>query len=311
MDYLNNLSNNITLPAKKNTTRFVEIDVAKGMAVILMMFFHYFYLGKHMNIFSVDTSTGFLHASAKIAHTTFIIASGANLAISTANKSPKDYVPKKTKRGLFLVAVGLIISYLTNIEFGDLYVKFGILHFMGTATILSSFLMRVPLLVFATSFGILMLHCLLNFTSGFRDSFYNVCQKNPFLCFVTGIMNLKYTSVDHFSLIPNLGYFLLGSTIAFTLYKINVVQTELNEINNLENQEVLQNNMAHNNQSYIPVERKYKWLGFLDQHKDTMLIKGLAWVGKRSLMFYVTHFIILYCIFKIIQINRIQDSSIN
>ena len=123
---------------QKEKEHYIEIDVAKGCAVLLMMFFHYFYLGKHMNILNVNTDSGLLYLCAKLAHTTFIIASGMNLAISTSGKSSDDYVPKKVKRGLYLFGIGLIISYLTQIEFGDSNVKFGIMHFLGFATIIST-----------------------------------------------------------------------------------------------------------------------------------------------------------------------------
>ena len=270
--------------------RFVEIDVVKGVAVLLMMFFHYFYLGKHMNVVNVNTDSGLLYLCAKLAHTTFIIASGMNLAISTSGKSSKEYIPKKVKRGLYLLAVGLIISYLTKIEFGDSYVKFGIMHFMGIATILSTFVMKVPILTYVISAGILLIHILLK-TPSIKNRFFEVCEKNPFMCFISGIMNLKYDSLDHFSLIPYLGYFLLGSAIAFTCYKIKNVENELSQEVNY-------------NYNYDDNGRKIEALGFLDKYQDNPIVKGLAWVGKRSMMFYVVHFTILYCIFKIIQINR-------
>ena len=163
--------------------RFIEIDIAKGIAVLLMMFFHYFYLGKHMNIMDVDTNSGLLHICAKLAHTTFIIASGMNLAISTSGKSSQDYIPKKVKRGLYLIAVGLIISYFTKVEFGDSYVKFGIMHFIGTATILSSFLMKIPILACLVSATILLIHFLLK-TPSLKNKFMNLCERNPFACFI-------------------------------------------------------------------------------------------------------------------------------
>ena len=270
--------------------RFIEIDVVKGVAVILMMFFHYFYLGKHMNVLNANTDSGLLYLCAKLAHTTFIIASGMNLAISTSGKSSDEYIPKKVKRGLYLLAVGLIISYLTKMEFGDSYVKFGIMHFMGIATILSAFVMKVPVLTYVVSAGILLIHILLK-TPSIKSKFFQVCEKNPFMCFISGIMNLKYESLDHFSLIPYLGYFLLGSAIAFTCYKIKNVDNELNELSSI--------NYDSNDNG-----RKIEVLGFLDKYQDNPIVKGFAWVGKRSMMFYIVHFTILYCIFKIIQINR-------
>ena len=282
--------NSVDSQNKSQKKRFIEIDVAKGCAVLLMMFFHYFYLGKHMNVVNANTDSGLLYLCAKLAHTTFIIASGMNLAISTSGKTSKEYIPKKVKRGLYLLAVGLIISYLTKIEFGDSYVKFGIMHFMGIATILSTFVMKVPILTYVISAGILLIHILLK-TPSIKNRFFEVCEKNPFMCFISGIMNLKYDSLDHFSLIPYLGYFLLGSAIAFTCYKIKNVENELSQEVNY-------------NSNYDDNGRKIEALGFLDKYQDNPIVKGLAWVGKRSMMFYVVHFTILYCIFKIIQINR-------
>jgi uncharacterized membrane protein len=290
--------NSVNSQNQSQKKRFIEIDVTKGIAVLLMMFFHYFYLGKHMNVVNANTDSGLLYLCAKIAHTTFIIASGMNLAISTSGKKSEEYIPNKVKRGLYLLAVGLIISYFTKIEFGDSYVKFGIMHFLGIATILSSFVIKVPILTYVISGGILLIHILLK-TPSIKNKFFEVCEKNPFICFISGIMNLKYDSLDHFSLIPYLGYFLLGSAIAFTCYKIKNVDNDLSEINNNNN-----NNNYNNYNNDSNDDRKIEGLGFLDQYKDNPIVKGLAWVGKRSMMFYVVHFTILYCVFKIIQINR-------
>jgi len=286
-----NFVNSQNQPQKK---RFVEIDVAKGVAVLLMMFFHYFYLGKHMNVVNANTDSGLLHLCAKIAHTTFIIASGMNFAISTSGKSSEEYIPKKVKRGLYLLAVGLIISYLTKMEFGDSYVKFGIMHFIGIATILSAFIVKVPILTYVISAGILLIHIILK-TPSVKSKFYDICEKNPFMCFISGIMNLKYDSLDHFSLIPYLGYFLLGSAIAFTCYKIKNVENEYKDEN-------------YDSDDSDDNGRKIEVLGLLDEYSENPIVKGFAWIGQRSMMFYIVHFTILYCIFKIIQINR---SSVN
>ena len=287
----------------KEKPRYLEIDVAKGFAVLLMMFFHYFYLGKHMNILNVNTDSGLLFLCAKLAHTTFIIASGMNLAISTSGKSSKDYIPKKVKRGLYLFGVGLIISYLTKMEFGDSNVKFGIMHFLGFATILSTFLMKTPILTYFISAGILLIHFLLK-TPSFKNKFMNVCEKNPFMCFIGGIMNLKYNSLDHFGIIPHLGYFLLGSAIAFTCYKIKTVKEEMANIS--ETELAINANNTESQNTGVASSRKYAFLGFLDEYKDNPLVKGIAWIGKRSMMFYIVHFTILYCLFKIIQINQVN-----
>ena len=289
--------------------RFVEIDVAKGFAVLLMIFFHYFYLGKHMNIFDANTSSGWLFAFAKIAHTTFILASGANLAISTSNKSPSEYLPKKIKRGLYLVVIGLFISYFTKIEFGDNYVRFGILHFLGVATILSSFLMKSPTLTYLFAGLILLFHGLLKNTN-LKDKFINVCENNPLTCFISGVMNTKYNTLDHFSLVPYLGVFLLGSGIAFTCYKIKTVKDEMTSLDSAGivslTDEWKNKNIQNPTDSKI-ITRKINALGLFDNYKDNAVVKIVSWIGRRSMMFYITHFIALYCMFKLISIKRAND----
>jgi uncharacterized membrane protein len=290
--------------------RFIEIDVAKGFAVVLMMCFHYFYLGKHMGVFDANTSSGWLFMFAKVAHTIFILTSGANLAISTSGKTPTEYIPKKIKRGLYLVVIGLFISYFTKIEFGDNYVRFGILHFLGVATILSSFVMKSPTLTYLFAGIILLFHGLLTYTN-LKDQFVDICDKNPLTCFISGIMNTKYNSLDHFSLVPYLGVFLLGSGIAFTCYKINTVQEDMA---NLEDVGIVsltgdwknKNSDNHNIDSAGDM-RNVKFLGLLDNHKDSVIVKIVSWVGQRSMMFYITHFVVLYCLFKLILMTRANN----
>ena len=111
-------------------------------------------------------------------------------------------------------------------------------------------------------------------------------------------INLKYNSLDHFGIIPHLGYFLLGCAIAFTCYKIKTVKEEMANISETE--------LATQKNTNTQSSRKYAIFGFLDNYKDNPLVKGIAWIGKRSMMFYIVHFTILYCLFKIIQINKVN-----
>lgn len=294
----------------KKKEKFVEIDFAKGIAVLLMIVFHYFYLGKHMNILNANTSTGWLHIFAKIAHTTFILASGANLAISTSGKTPSEYLPKKIKRGLYLVVIGLFISYFTKVEFGDKYVRFGILHFLGVATILSSFLMKSPVLTYLFAGLILIFNILLKHTK-IRDNFMNLCSKNPLMCFISGIMNTKYNSLDHFSLIPYLGVFLLGGGIAFTCYKINTIKEEMANLEEVGIVSLTDKWQNEDNNSSVENRRNFKFLGFLDNHKNNPLVSMVSWIGQRSMLFYITHFIVLYCLFKLVEIKKANNIELD
>ena len=144
------------------------------------------------------------------------------------------------------------------------------MHFMGTATILSSFYAHLPKLSVIIAAVIFGFNIILKKTN-IKSWLFNICTKNPFMCFISGILNLKYSSLDHFPLIPFLGFFSLGIGLAYCLY-----------------------NLTNNKK-----ERKYKFLGFLDKYKDNFIVKNISWIGKKTPEIYVLHFVILWAYFKI------------
>ena len=89
----------------------------------------------------------------------------------------------------------------------------------------------------------------------------------PFFCFITGIENVKYQSIDHFALIPFFTIVLCGMLLGNNLYDNNTRQFEL---------------------------------GSLEKYVDSNLAKLLAYIGQNSLYIYIAHWIVLYQIVKII-----------
>ena len=75
--------------------RFYEIDTIKGVATILMVIFHFFYLMYHMKIAEYNIRCGPLYASAKIAHILFIFAVGVNQQLAIKNSA--ENIAKTTK----------------------------------------------------------------------------------------------------------------------------------------------------------------------------------------------------------------------
>jgi len=273
-----------------HNTRFIEIDFIKGLALITMVIFHFFFLSGQMNIKSYNSPI--LPLLAKFAHYTFITMAGLNMATSIAGKDKKTYRLRKMKRGLQLIVLGLIISYATKLEFGDKYVKFGIMHFIGTATIVGSFYANIPWVSLIIAIVIFLVHILL-VNGGLRTHFYEFCSNNPFFCFVSGILNIKYNSIDHFSIIPFLGVFSLGIVFAHILYKIK----DGNK------------NIEKNDNNTPKLTRKYKFLGILDKYKDNVIVKNICWLGQRSLEIYVIHFVLFWAYFKTQQPD--SDTTIN
>ena len=78
-------------------TRFIEIDILRGVAVISMVIFHYFYMIYLMGDSDTAITNNLVICLAIFAHITFIILFGINLALSfqknreTGNKDEVYY----------------------------------------------------------------------------------------------------------------------------------------------------------------------------------------------------------------------------
>ena len=274
-------SENISINNSSIDNRFIEIDFIKGLAVLTMVIFHYFYLCTVMNFKQYNINSGILHFLAEFSHNVFIFMSGLNLTISSFKQSKKKTIKKKFKRGIFLICIGLVITFLTKFDFPFSFVKFGIFHFLGLATILGSLYSDMPKFSLFLAFIILVLNYLLNMDS-FKSLFSNFCEKNPLLCFISGIMNLKYNSIDHFSLIPYLGLFSLGISFGHLFY----------------------------NNKNKKIKRTLKSMNFLDKYNNNKIVRLISYIGKNSLIIYILHFVIFYLIVKL-QIKNKNDKKVN
>ena len=259
--------------------RFYEIDTIKGVATILMVIFHFFYLMYHMNIAEYNIRCGSLYASAKIAHILFIFAVGVNLAISYKKfrrKHREDYknnkyqyynqfIGKTLRRVLYLLLAGMTMSFLSYITFGDLYVKFGIFHFIAAAVFLTMPIVGSKWLSLATSAIIGLLYTITNNNKiiGYSSK---ACNSAPVFCFVSGIYNTRFSSLDHFSLIPYLGL------VSFGIFVGNII--------------------------YSRGRRKFlsrdKSKAMDDFFEENTLAKNIALFGKYSFEIYFVHFVVFY-----------------
>ena len=259
--------------------RFYEIDTIKGVATILMVIFHFFYLMYHMNIAKYNIRCGALYASAKIAHILFIFAVGVNLAISYKKfrrKHREDYknnkykyynqfIGKTLRRVLYLLLAGITMSFLSYITFGDLYVKFGIFHFIAAAVFLTMPIVGSKWLSLATSAIIGLLYTITN-NSKIIGYSSKACNSAPVFCFVSGIYNTRFSSLDHFSLIPYLGLVSFGIFVGNMIY-------------------------SRGRRKFLSRDKSKELDNFYERNT---LAKNLALFGKYSFEIYFVHFVVFY-----------------
>ena len=261
------------------TKRFYEIDFLKGIATIFMVIFHFFYLMYHMNIANYNVRNGILYSLAKVAHVIFIFIVGVNLAISykkfkrknkelyKENKSEYNslYAGRQLKRVFYLLIAGGVMSLLSYLSFGDLFVKFGIFHFIAISILFSIPVVKSKFLPLAIS---IISGLLYSITHSNRIKLYSsvACKNAPLFCFISGIYNVKFSSLDHFSIIPFYGLVTFGIFVGNMLY-------------NSSNRKFLNNKKSRE---------------FDENFENDNLAKNMSLLGKYSFEIYFVHFVVFY-----------------
>jgi uncharacterized membrane protein len=122
--------------------RFPIIDQIRGLAIVLMIFFHFFY---DLNIFGfVDinfTKDFFWFELPRVIVFLFLFAMGLSMPLV---HSPKMNWKKFWPRWIKIALGALAITAYTYYQFPKKWVYFGTLHCIATASIVSIPFMRIP-----------------------------------------------------------------------------------------------------------------------------------------------------------------------
>ena len=134
--------------------RYEEIDILKGIAVICMIIFHFYYFPNQYGFKEIEYDTINLKVIANLAQIIFITCVGINLVFAKENNK---------NAGVHLQRVGKIVFYavlmsiFTYIVFKEKYVKFGILHFIAfSSLILFPFVDNIETMKIITAFFVLL-----------------------------------------------------------------------------------------------------------------------------------------------------------
>ena len=193
--------------------RFWEIDVLRGIAIVMMVTFHLVFDLTFFGVYYFNVSSGVFFFLARITAFIFIFLVGISLTLSYSRaelklKNPKKSLfPKYLKRGIKIFALGLLITLATWLFIPEEFIVFGILHFIGIAIILEyPFLgKKYTNLILGIIFIIAGL-VLAQFTVNY-----------PWLLWL-GLKPGVFITVDYFPLLPWLGVVSLGLFAGNTIY---------------------------------------------------------------------------------------------
>ncbi|OEF96592.1 heparan-alpha-glucosaminide N-acetyltransferase [Desulfuribacillus alkaliarsenatis] len=178
--------------------RIWEIDVLRALAITLMVIFHMVYDLNYFADYEINYRSGFWYWEGQLAAMIFMFVSGISSGLTSKNVA---------RTGLKVFGFGMAITVVTLVFFGDTYVRFGILHFLGTSMMLYPLLKRFDSW---TLFTLAAVNALMGF-------YFKTIMLNTSLLLPVGIMYPGFRSVDYYPLAPYLSVFILG-IIAYRVY---------------------------------------------------------------------------------------------
>mgnify|MGYP001219479932 CR=1 FL=1 len=210
--------------------RYEEIDVLKGVAVICMIIFHFFYFPNQYGFKEIEYNTITLKIIAKVAQIIFITCVGINLVFAKKKTNDASYHLKRIGK---IACYAILMSLFTYYVFQERYVKFGILHFVAfSSLLLFTFVDNVETMKVITT--ILALLFVLN---KIKPELFRIIP-SP-LAFISGFYNDRYSAVDHFPILP--WGFLICLGVFIGHYLLNNEINTPNYITNNPVSEVLKN----------------------------------------------------------------------
>lgn len=178
--------------------RIGEIDLFRVVAIVLMVVFHFVFDLNEFAKININYENGFWYYVGRAAALLFITISGIS-----SNLSKK---PIKNAIKLFIYA--MVITAVTYFVFGDMYVRFGILHFLAVMTLLS--------LVLNKANTILLI--LIQILSFFIYLYSLKIRIGTFYLIPLGFMYYGFSSVDYYPIFPYIIYYILGILIFRFIY---------------------------------------------------------------------------------------------
>jgi uncharacterized membrane protein len=191
-------------------TRFWEIDVLRGIAIIMMIVSNAITSLTYFDVIQISNMRFWLFF-ARITATLFIVLVGISLTLSYArvkNWNSKKIFLKYLKRGLTIFSWGLAITIVSWFFIREDFIIFGVLHLIGLAIIFAVpfFKKKFLTLIFAIFF-ILM------------GIYIDKLTFDTSLFIWLGFTPTGFSTVDYFPIFPWFGVVLIGMFVGNILYK--------------------------------------------------------------------------------------------
>lgn len=220
--------------------RFWEVDLLRGIAVIMMIAFHFFFDLSYFGLYSIDTYSGFWFYFARITASIFILLVGVSLALSASRAEKQEEQEEQDaqekqgtqkmqskgrqiffrllKRGLWIFSLGMIVTLVTYLFLKEGFIVFGILHFIGISIIIAYPFLKLERLKLGRLKlgGLNLIGGLLIIIAGLY--LQNLSFGFPWLLWL-GLTPQGFYTLDFFPLFPWFGVVLVGLFLGGYFYE--------------------------------------------------------------------------------------------
>jgi len=188
--------------------RFWEIDLLRGMAVVMMVCFHVIYDLNYFGLHEFYIHSGLWPSVARFIATFFLLLVGVSLHLSYSRNLLRGEVKfsKYLRRGLFIFFWGMVIT-LTTWLLVENFIVFGILHLIGVSVILVYPFLRFYWMALLQGGMLLYLD---RFLDGYTFDY-------PWFLWL-GLIPKNFHSLDYFPIIPWFGMIMVGLFLGRSLY---------------------------------------------------------------------------------------------
>jgi uncharacterized membrane protein len=213
-------------PTKPVSNRLWEVDTVRGIAVVLMICYHFIFDLAFFGAYASNMYAYSWQLFARSIGTTFILVMGISLTLRYHQLVPelgqKQLFLTYLQRGAILIGWGVVITVVTYFVLGNGFVIFGILHLLGISMILAFPFLRSRWASLVAGIATLVLGFYLN----------SLRVLSPWLLWL-GVPQLRRHMVDYYPILPWFGFALLGVFVGFTLYPRGVRRFALPNLSHL------------------------------------------------------------------------------